>query len=89
MSVVLGASWCFALAAIVLGIATLVTFGKPLPALQVMLELLTAAGLLRLSVDSAWSAIAATAVLIVLRKTITRSLIADLSTSPWRARHHT
>lgn len=89
MSVVLGASWCFAIAAIVLGLATLVTFGKPLPALQVMLELLTAAGLLRLSVDSAWSAIAATAVLIVLRKTITRSLIADLNAWPRRTSHPT
>ena len=85
MSFVLGASWCFAIAGIVLGVAMLVTFRKPLPALQVMLELLTAAGLLRLSVDSTWAAIAATAILIALRKTITSSLIADFTTSPWRA----
>jgi len=78
MSIVLGASWVVAFAAIVLGVATLVTFGAPLTALQVMLELLTAAGLLRLSVDSAWTAIAAAAVLILLRKTVTRTLIADL-----------
>ena len=88
MTLVLAASWCFAIAGIVLGIAALATFGKPLPALRVTLELLTAAGLLRLSVDSTWAAIAATAALIVLRKTITRSLIADLTTARgwrWRA----
>jgi hypothetical protein len=80
VTLVLGASWCLAIAGIVLGLATLATFGKPLPALRLMLELLTAAGLLRLSVDSSWTAIAATAALIIMRKTITRSLIADLTT---------
>lgn len=89
MSFVLGASWCFAAAGFVLGFAMLVTFRKPLPALQVMLELLTAAGLLRLSVDSTWAAIAATAILIALRKTITSSLIADFTAAPWRAHRTT
>lgn len=86
MSVALGASWCFAIAGIALGLAALVVFGKPTPALQVTLELLTAAGLLRLSVDATWAAIAATAALILLRKTVTRSLIADFSSPPSRAR---
>jgi hypothetical protein len=89
VNLVLGASWCFAVAGIVLGLAALATFGKPLPALRVMLELLTAAGLLRLSVDSTWAAIAAAAALIVLRKTITRSLIADLTTPRGRRAPHT
>jgi hypothetical protein len=86
VSVVLGAAWCFAAAGILLGIAALVVFRQPLLALRVTLELLTAAGLLRLSADSSWAAIAVTAVLIVVRRTITRSLMADLSAPPWRAR---
>lgn len=85
MNAVLGASWCFALIGIALGIAALVVFRRPLLALRVTLELLTAAGLLRLSVDSSWAAIAVAAVLIVVRRTITRSLIADLAAAPWRA----
>ncbi len=84
MNLVLGASWCFAIIGIALGFAALVAFRRPLLALRVTLELLTAAGLLRLSVDSSWAAIAATAALILLRRTITRSLIADLS-APRRA----
>lgn len=89
MSIVLAASWCVAVAGIVLGGATLAVFGKPLPALRVMLELLTAAGLLRLSADASWAAIAAAAALIALRKTLTHSLIADFTASSWRARHTT
>ncbi|ORV84252.1 hypothetical protein [Mycolicibacterium iranicum] len=85
MNVVLGAAWCFAASGILLGIAALVVFRQPLLALRVTLELLTAAGLLRLSVDSSWAAIAVTAVLIVIRRTITRSLMADLSAPPWRS----
>ncbi|PRC46568.1 hypothetical protein C6A85_89425 [Mycobacterium sp. ITM-2017-0098] len=88
MTLVLGASWAFAIAGIVLGFTALALFGKPLPALRVMIELLTAAGLLRLAVDSSWTAIAATAALIILRKTLTRSLIADFTALP-RAPHAT
>lgn len=89
MNIILAASWCVGIAGIVLGLAALAVFGKPLPALRVMLELLTAAGLLRLSVDASWAAIAAAAALIALRKTLTHSLIADLTAAPWRARHTT
>jgi hypothetical protein len=74
-----------AIAGLCLGLAALVTFGKPLPALRVMLELLTAAGLLRLSAELSWATIAATAALIVVRRAITRSLFADLLT-PWGPR---
>ncbi|WP_460356977.1 hypothetical protein [Mycobacterium sp. ZZG] len=84
MNIVLDASWCFALAGIVLGSAALIVFRRPLPALRVTLELLTAAGLLRLSVDSSWTAITVAAGLIVLRRVITRTLIADLTPSPRR-----
>ena len=51
MSNVVGASWCIALAAILLGITALATFRQPLIALRVMVDLFVAAGLLRLSVD--------------------------------------
>ncbi|MFB1299392.1 hypothetical protein ACAG24_028200 [Mycobacterium sp. pW049] len=84
MSVLLGAAGFFAFAGILVGIATLVVFRRPLLALRVTLELLTAAGLLRLSVDSSWAAIAVTAVLILVRQAVTRSLVADLTAPPWR-----
>lgn len=85
MNVVLEASWVLALAGIVLGVAALIVFGRPLPALRVTLELLTAAGLLRLSVDSSWTAITVAAVLIVLRRGITATLVVDFTSPPRRA----
>ncbi|ANI39479.1 hypothetical protein [Mycolicibacterium vaccae] len=81
MTVIIAASWCLAIAGIALGAAALVVFGRPLPALRVTLEFLTAAGLLRLSADSSWTAIAVAAVLIVLRRMITRVLVADFTMS--------
>ena len=87
VNVVVGASWFFGVAAITLGLAVLVVFRNPLLALRVLLELLTAAGLLRLSVDATWAAIAATGLLVVLRMTLTRSLMADLSSPPWRTQN--
>ena len=83
MSFVVGASRCLAIARIVLGGAALAVFGKPMPALRVTVELLIAAGLLRLSVDSSWTAILVAAALIALRRTITRSLTADFTASAW------
>jgi hypothetical protein len=72
-------SWLIAAAGIALGIAGLVVFRQPLVALRVMLELFTAAGLLRLSVDLSWEAVAGVAVVISVRQLVTRSLAADLS----------
>ncbi|MCV7059138.1 hypothetical protein [Mycolicibacterium gilvum] len=89
MNLVVGASWCAAIAGIVLGTAALIVFRSPLPAARVTLELFTAAGLLRLSVDATWTAIAATAVVILLRRTVTRSLVADFSASHWRTQRST
>jgi hypothetical protein len=85
MSVVISLSWVIAATAIVLGVAALAVFRQPVLALRVMLELLTAAGLLRLSVESTWAAIAGVAILIAVRKVVTRSLAADLTAAPWRA----
>jgi hypothetical protein len=82
-------SWVIAAAGIVLGIAGLVVFRRSLVALRVMLELFTAAGLLRLSVDLAWEAVAGVAMVIAVRQLVTRSLAADLaagSTTPFGVR---
>ena len=86
MNLVLGAAWCAAIAGIVLGLATMLVFRAPLPAIRVALELFTAAGLLRLSVDSSWAAIVVAAVLVLLRHMITRVLVADF-TAPRPAQH--
>ena len=86
MTWALGASWCVAIAGIGIGLATLAVFRTPLLALRVCLELLTAAGLLRLSVDAAWTAIAGVAILIAVRRVVTRALTADLTVPPTPAR---
>lgn len=78
MNMVIGASWCIAAAAIVIGFAALAVFRQPLVALRVTLELFIAAGLLRLSADASWTAIAGTTIVIALRRVITRSLTVDL-----------
>jgi hypothetical protein len=77
MSVAADLSWLIAGAGIALGAATLLVFRRPALALHVLLDLLLAAGLLRLSADAAWSVIAATAAVVVLRRVITRSLLSD------------
>lgn len=79
MSVVVGASWCFALAGVLIGIAALATFRRPLLALRVMLDLFVAAGLLRLSVDLSWETIAGTVAVIAVRQILTRSLASDFA----------
>jgi hypothetical protein len=73
------ASWAIAAAGIVLGLAGLVVFRQPLVAMRVMLELFTAAGLLRLSVDLSWEAVAGVAAVIAVRQLVTRSLAADFT----------
>lgn len=82
-------SWLIAGAGIVLGAATLLVFRRPALALHVLLDLLLAAGLLRLSADAAWSVIAVTALVVVLRRVLTRSLLAGTgrtATTPAGAR---
>lgn len=77
MNLVDGASWCFAIAGILVGIAALAVFRQPLVALRVMLDLFVAASLLRLSVDLSWAAVAGTVVVIAVRQVLTRSLASD------------
>lgn len=78
MNLVVGASWCVALAGILIGITALATFRQPLLALRVTVDLFIAAGLLRLSVDLSWAAIAGTVAVIAVRQLLTRSLASDL-----------
>ncbi|WP_137147838.1 hypothetical protein [Mycolicibacterium sp. CR10] len=80
MNVVVSASWCLALAGILVGTAALITFRHPLLALRVTLDLFVAAGLLRLSVDLSWETIAGTASVIAVRQILTRSLASDFAT---------
>lgn len=75
MSVATDLSWLIAGAGIVLSVATLLVFRRPALALHVLLDLLLAAGLLRLSTDLAWSVIAVTAAVVLLRRVVTRSLL--------------
>ena len=83
---VVNASWCFALAGIALGIGALVVFRQPLLAMRVMLDLFVAAGLLRLSVDTSWAAIASIVAVIALRRMVTRILTADSARAPTTVR---
>ncbi|MDY6998486.1 MAG: hypothetical protein SW019_17950 [Actinomycetota bacterium] len=79
MTIIVGAAWCMGIAGIVLGAAALIVFRQPLPALRVTMEMFIAAGLLRLSVDNSWAAIAGAAIVIAVRRMITRSLTADFT----------
>lgn len=81
MTVLTDLSWFVAGAAIVLAGATLVILRRPRLALHVLLDLLLAAGLLRLSGDATWGAIAVAAALVVLRRTITHALTTPAWTS--------
>lgn len=51
---------------------------RPLPALAVLLDLLLAAGLLRLLGDPGWRAILTTAAIVVLRRLLSAGLRADV-----------
>lgn len=78
MSVITNVSWCLAIAGILIGLGALAVFHQLLLALRVMVELFTAAGLLRLSVDLSWAAILGVVALIAVRRVVTRSLTVDL-----------
>jgi hypothetical protein len=77
-------AWCLAAAGIVLAVASLAVFREPLPSLRLMLDLFTAAGLLRLTVDATWSALAGVALVIAIRRLLTRTLTADLAAAAGR-----
>ena len=85
MSPVIAASWCLALAGILLGFGALAVFRRPLVALRAMVDLFVAAGLLRLSADISWAAIAATVAVIAVRLLLTRTLTSEIGTPARRA----
>ncbi len=62
-----------ALAALVGSAAT----GRPRAALPMALELWTAAGLMKLTADRSWSAVALAAALVAVRRVLARSLLAS------------
>ncbi len=67
-------SWALAAGGIVLAALVLAVFRRLLPALHVLLDLLLAAGLLRLSADTSWDALAVAAAVVVLRQLLTHGL---------------
>ncbi|MEV4812352.1 hypothetical protein [Micromonospora avicenniae] len=69
--------------ALLSGAAVLVGGGRPLPAVRVLLDLLTAAGVLRLATGRSWHALAAAVVIILLRQLVWASLS---NASPWPRR---
>lgn len=73
-------------AALVAGAVVLVSTRRPTAALPVLLDLLLAAGLLRLAGDPSWGAISTTAALVLLRRLIGSGLRAgDRSLLPGTA----
>lgn len=67
-------SWLVAAFAIALSAAALLVFRRLGVALHVLLDLLLAAGVLRLSAEASWEAIAIAAAIIVLRKVLSSAL---------------
>lgn len=76
-SVVVDAAWTLSAAALVLGSLVLVASRSPRTALGIFLDLLLAAALLRLAVADSWSAIAAAAAVVAVRKLVVAALTAD------------
>ncbi|MGE2727891.1 hypothetical protein ACQI4F_00285 [Mycolicibacterium vaccae] len=72
------AALCLVFAGIVVGLAAWLRFKRPVVALRAMLECFTAAGLLRLSTEMSWSAVAGVAAVIAVRRLAAGRLTADL-----------
>ena len=66
-------------AALVVGLLVLLDTRRLSVALPVFLDLLLAAGLLRLSADGTWGALATAAALVAVRKLVVRGLTANRS----------
>lgn len=75
-AVLLVASWSLAAAGILLGGLALAATRRVQVALGILLDLLLAAGLLRLVLADRWSAIATAAALVVIRKVVVLGLSA-------------
>lgn len=64
------AAWIVAGLGVVLAAAVVAATRRLAIALSVLLDMLMAAGLLRLSADAAWSSLATAAAIVVLRKVV-------------------
>jgi hypothetical protein len=71
-------------AALVAGAVAFLSTGRPGLALSVLLDLLLAAGLLRLAGDPEWQALATAAAIVVLRRLIRTGLRAGAWAAPRR-----
>ena len=71
-------------AALVAGAVAFLSTGRPGLALSVLLDLLMAAGLLRLAGDPGWQALATVAAIVVLRRLIRTGLRAGAWAAPHR-----
>ncbi|WP_435207858.1 hypothetical protein [Micromonospora sp. bgisy143] len=69
--------------ALVVGVVTAVCTGDVRVAVRVLLDLLTAAGLLRLAGDPAWGGLASTAAIVALRQLLAAALTLP---PPWSRR---
>ncbi|MEE9242893.1 MAG: hypothetical protein V3U55_02390 [Mycobacterium sp.] len=85
MTLVVSASWCCILAGIMLGIAALAVFRRPMLALRTAMDLFVAASLLWLTFDSSWTAIAGTVAVIALRQLLAGTLASDFAAAQRRA----
>lgn len=74
MTLVEGASLVVSAAGVVVGVLSFVTFRRFSVALAAALELLTAAGLLRLSADGTWRAVATAGAIVVTRRLVGAAL---------------
>jgi hypothetical protein len=64
------ASWVVAGTGLLLAVAVCASTGRLMVAIPVLLDMLLAAGLLRLGADAPWSSIATAATIVVLRKVV-------------------
>lgn len=72
--VVSPASWLIATTGVLLAAAVLATTRRLIVAVSLLLDMLLAAGLLRLGADAPWSSIATAAGIVVLRKAVVASI---------------
>jgi hypothetical protein len=71
---ILAASWLVAAAGVVMAVVAGLVMGRLLAGLPLLLDLMLAAGLLRLAVATQWPALISAAAIIVIRKLVLAGL---------------
>jgi len=74
--------------ALVSGVVVLISTRRLSAALPVLLDLLTAAGLLRLAADPSWQRIASAAAIVALRHLLVHGLRVEATTRPTSTKAH-